>query len=188
MFPSISSVNASSSSQRRILTCSHYRTMPFPHRFARSCGVSGRSSFRRTPWTGGCFALGIAISSPLMALGAVVGAVIGSGDGPGAEVRREGADCRDLRLQLHPGRHRHAVLLPAGSDEQFPACRRLRRGDAPDLAGENMFRFRRTPPRSSSQPGSCFSWVRPFRCLRSSLGGRWKEPASSRPWPTESAR
>ena len=28
----------------------------------------------------------------------------------------------------------------------------------------------------------------PFACPRSSLGGRWKEPASSRPWPTASAR
>ena len=101
----------------------------------------GQVFFQENAWTGGCFALGIAISSPLMARRGGRGRGDRSGDGPGAEVRREGADRRDLRLQLHPGRHRHAVLLPAGGDEQFPACRRLRRGDAPDLAGAKYVPF-----------------------------------------------
>ncbi|MGA7501235.1 MAG: urea transporter [Isosphaeraceae bacterium] len=38
----------------------------------------GQVFFQENAWTGGCFALGIAISSPLMALGAVVGAAIGA--------------------------------------------------------------------------------------------------------------
>ncbi len=38
----------------------------------------GQVFFQENAWTGGCFALGIAISSPLMALGAVVGSAIGA--------------------------------------------------------------------------------------------------------------
>ena len=94
----------------------------------------GQVFFQENALTGACFVLGIAFSSPLD--GDRRRRRLGDrhGDGPAAQVRQVGAARRDLRLQLHPGRDRHALLLPAGRGEPLAADRRLRRGGARDLA------------------------------------------------------
>ena len=145
----------------------------------------GQVFFQENAWTGGCFALGIAISSPLMALGAVVGAAIGA-----ATARVLKFDEKELTAGIY-GFNSTLVGIATlfffrpGVMSSFLLVGGCVVATLLTWLARNMFRFRRTPPRSSSQPGSCFYWVRPFRCLRLSLGGRWKERASSRPWPTE---
>ena len=52
--------------------------MPFPSLFARDLRGVGQVFFQENALTGGCFVVGIALSSPLMALGGLVGAIIGT--------------------------------------------------------------------------------------------------------------
>ena len=94
--------------------------------------ASDRSSFRKTPSPVLASRSAIAFSSPLMALGAVVGSAIGAAHGESAEIRRSRVRCGNLRIQLGAGGYCHVLLLPPGCRERRLADRRMRGGGCRD--------------------------------------------------------
>ena len=100
----------------------------------------GQVFFQENALTGGCFLVGIALSSPLMALGGAVGVIIGT-----AAARRLKFDESEVTAGIY-GFNSTLVGSPRCSssgrgDERSLAARRLRRGDSAHLAARNHVPF-----------------------------------------------
>ena len=148
----------------------------------------GQVFFQENALTGACFVLGIALSSPLMAVGAVVGSAIGT-----ATARVLKFDESEVSAGIYgfnstlvgiatffffqPGAA-SIVLLVVGCVVAALVTRLMRRY---------------VPFPTYTTPFIVTTWVLFFLGLalgvaRVEPGGRWSESASSRPWPTASAR
>ena len=149
----------------------------------------GQVFFQENALTGALFLVGIAVSSPLMAVGAAIGSAIGTATAWVLKFDKTEVLAGIYGFNSDPGRHRDPVLLPAGTGEHRAPDRRLRRHDVRDPADASV----RTVPDvhhavHRHHLGDLLSGAGPG-CFAGRAGDRRRQrSAFSAPWPMGSAR
>ena len=134
---------------------------------------------------GRLFLVGIAVSSPIMAVGAARRAAIGTAVALGLEVRR-GRDSPPGSTASTPrwsGSPRCSSSGPGAMSSSLLVVGCVAATFVTTSADARYLPFPTYTTRSSSRPGRCSSWGRPWASPGSSREGRWSVSGSSAPCP-----